>query len=191
MEGGVPDTDAGHGAAKTACSPSSTGGATWPTAARRRRQHQHPGRAQRPGETSVAPGQYEAVHGLIHDLEDLKDPVSGERIITEIHLREDVFPGEAMHDASDLLLVLRDFGFVSIKNRLPVGEPRPGPRHTHPDSMFLAYGPGISKGATIAGARSPTSARPCSTAWASRCRPILRARCRRRCSPPSNSSGGR
>ncbi len=77
--------------------------------------------ARNPGETGVAPEQYEALRKrLIRDLEDLKDPVSGERIITEIHLREDVFPGEAMHDAPDLLLVLRDFGFVSIKNKLPV-----------------------------------------------------------------------
>ena len=88
---------------------------------------------------------------LIRDLEDLKDPATGERIITEIHLREDVFPGEAMHDAPDLLLVLRDFGFVSIKNKLPVVEPRTEIAGTHhPDGVFLAYGPGISKGATIA-----------------------------------------
>ena len=56
-----------------------------------------------------------------------------------------------MHDAPDLLLVLRDFGFVSIKNKLPVVEPRTEIAGTHhPDGVFLAYGPGISKGATIA-----------------------------------------
>ena len=100
----------------------------------------------------MAPEQYEALRKrLIRDLEDLKDPASGERIITEIHLREDVFPGEAMHDAPDLLLVLRDFGFVSIKNKLPVVQPRTQVAGTHhPDGVFLAYGPGISKGATIA-----------------------------------------
>jgi len=108
--------------------------------------------ARNPGESGVPPEQYEAVRKrLIRDLEDLKDPKSGERIITEIHLREDVFPGEAMHDAPDLLLVLRDFGFVSIKNKLPVVEPRTEIAGTHhPDGVFLAYGPGISKGATIA-----------------------------------------
>jgi predicted AlkP superfamily phosphohydrolase/phosphomutase len=108
--------------------------------------------ARNPGETGVAPEQYEAVRKrLIRDLEDLKDPTSGDRIITQIHLREDVFPGEAMRDAPDLLLVLRDFGFVSIKNKLPVIEPRTEIAGTHhPDGVFLAYGPGISKGATIA-----------------------------------------
>jgi len=108
--------------------------------------------ARNPGETGVKPEDYEALRKrLIRDLEDLKDPATGERIITEIHLREDVFPGEAMHDAPDLLLVLRDFGFVSIKNKLPVVEPRTEIAGTHhPDGVFLAYGPGISKGATIA-----------------------------------------
>ena len=108
--------------------------------------------ARNPGETGVAPDQYEALRKrLISDLEALKDPATGERIITEIHLREDVFPGEAMHDAPDLLLVLRDFGFVSIKNKLPVVQPRTEIAGTHhPDGVFLAYGPGISKGATIA-----------------------------------------
>ena len=108
--------------------------------------------ARHPGESGVPPDQYEAVRKrLIRDLEDLKDPATGERIITEIHLREDVFPGAAMHDAPDLLLVLRDFGFVSIKNKLPVVEARAEIAGTHhPDGVFLAYGPGISKGATIA-----------------------------------------
>ncbi|HUG25190.1 alkaline phosphatase family protein [Piscinibacter sp.] len=108
--------------------------------------------ARNPGETGIAPQQYETVRAkLIRDLEDLKDPATGERIITEIHLREDVFPGEAMNDAPDLLLVLRDFGFVSIKNKLPVVEPRTEIAGTHhPDGVFLAYGPGVSKGATIA-----------------------------------------
>jgi len=107
--------------------------------------------ARNPGETGVAPEQYESLRTrLIRDLEDLKDPVSGERIITEVHLREDVFPGAAMNDAPDLLLVLRDFGFVSIKNKLPVVEPRAEIAGTHhPDGVFLAYGPGVSKGAKI------------------------------------------
>jgi len=108
--------------------------------------------ARSPGETGIAPEQYESVRArLIRDLEALEDPATGERIIREIHLREDVFPGEAMNDAPDLLLVLRDYGFVSIKNKLPVVEPRAQVAGTHhPDGVFLAYGPGISKSAKIA-----------------------------------------
>ena len=108
--------------------------------------------ARRPGETGVAPEEYEALRTrLVGDLEALRDPISGERIITEIHRREDVFPGAAMHDVPDLLLVLRDFGFVSIKNKLPVVEPRAQVAGTHhPDGVFLAWGPGISQSAKLA-----------------------------------------
>jgi predicted AlkP superfamily phosphohydrolase/phosphomutase len=104
--------------------------------------------ARRPGETGIAPEEYEAVRErLVRDLEDLKDPATGERIITEIHKREDVFPGSAQGDAPDLQLVLRDFGFVSVKNVLPVVEKRNYVIGTHhPDGVFIACGPGIQEG---------------------------------------------
>ncbi|HSW05870.1 alkaline phosphatase family protein [Aquabacterium sp.] len=108
--------------------------------------------ARNPGDTGIKPEDYDSVRTrLIRDLEDLKDPVTGDRIITEIHTRDKVFPGEAMADAPDLLLTLRDHGFVSIKNKLPIVEPRPEVVGTHhPDGVFLAYGPGINAGAQIA-----------------------------------------
>jgi predicted AlkP superfamily phosphohydrolase/phosphomutase len=104
--------------------------------------------ARKPGESGIAPGDYQAVRArLIRDLEEFKDLETGERIIAEIHKREDVFPGAAMADAPDLLLVLRDFGFVSVKNKLPVVEKRDYPIGTHhPDGVFIAYGPGIESG---------------------------------------------
>jgi|CXWL01.1.fsa_nt_gi predicted AlkP superfamily phosphohydrolase/phosphomutase len=104
--------------------------------------------ARNPGEPGINPDDYEVVRTrLISDLEKLKDPVTGERIITEIHTREEVFPGACMEDAPDLLLVLRDFGFVSIKNKQPVVEPRSEIAGTHhPEGVFLAYGRGIKQG---------------------------------------------
>jgi predicted AlkP superfamily phosphohydrolase/phosphomutase len=107
--------------------------------------------AREPGDSGIKPEEYEAVRDrLIRDLEDFKDPESGERIIREVHKREDVFPGEAMQDAPDLLLVLRDYGFVSIKNKVPAVEPRPEIAGTHhPDGVYIACGPGIAKGASI------------------------------------------
>jgi len=104
--------------------------------------------ARNPGDTGIDPKDYEKVRtNLIRDLEDLKDPATGERIITEIHKREDVFPGSAMGDAPDLQLVLRDFGFVSVRNILPIVEKRNYVVGTHhPDGVFLAYGPGIEAG---------------------------------------------
>jgi predicted AlkP superfamily phosphohydrolase/phosphomutase len=107
--------------------------------------------ARKPGETGIKPEDYESFRNkLIADLEQFKDPKSGERIITAIHKREDVFPGAAMHDAPDLLLVLRDFGFVSIKNKQPAVEPRAEIAGTHhPDGVFIACGPGIKQGQMI------------------------------------------
>ncbi len=104
-----------------------------------------------PDETGIDPADYEKVRTrLIRDLEDLKDPNTGERIITEIHKREDVFPGAAIHDAPDLQLVLRDFGFVSVRNILPVVQERNYIVGTHhPDGVFFAYGPGIEAGKLI------------------------------------------
>ncbi len=104
--------------------------------------------ARNPGETGIAASEYESFRTkLIRDLEDFKDAKTGQRIIAEIHKREDVFPGAAMTDAADLQLVLRDFGFVSVKNRAPAVEPREYPIGTHhPDGVFIAYGPGIESG---------------------------------------------
>ncbi len=107
--------------------------------------------AREPGASGVKPEEYESVRDrLIQDLSEFKDPATGERIVTEIHKREDVFAGEAMEDAPDLLLVLRDFGFVSIKNKSPAVETRPTIAGTHhPDGVFIGYGPGIRAGAVL------------------------------------------
>lgn len=104
--------------------------------------------AEKPGDNGVQPEDYEALRDrLIADLEAFKDPQTGERIVTEIYKREDVFPGPAMKDAPDLLLTLRDHGFVSIKNKQPAVEPRPTIAGTHhPDGVFIAYGPGVQAG---------------------------------------------
>lgn len=104
--------------------------------------------AASPGAPGIQPGEYQKFRErLIRDLEDFKDPATGQRIIAQIHKREDVFPGAAMKDAPDLLLVLRDFGFVSVKNKTPSVEPREYPIGTHhPDGVFIACGNGIEAG---------------------------------------------
>lgn len=107
--------------------------------------------ARRPGETGIDPALYETVRRkLIADLESLVDDKTGERIITNIRVREDAFPGAAMDSAPDLLLTLRDHGFVSIKNETPAVEKLPETIGTHhPDGVFIAYGPGIERGKEI------------------------------------------
>jgi predicted AlkP superfamily phosphohydrolase/phosphomutase len=106
--------------------------------------------ARNSGEPGVKPEDYEAFRDqLIRDLEELRYPETKERIITCIYKREEIFSGAAMEDAPDLLLVLRDFGFVSIKNKEPIIERRKDIAGTHhPDGVFLAYGPGIKRGET-------------------------------------------
>jgi len=103
--------------------------------------------AEKPGNPGVKPDDYDSFRDqLICDLKELRDPSTGERIITEIHKREDVFSGPAMKEAPDLLMVLRDFGFVSIKNKQPVVEAREEVAGTHhPDGVFFAFGPGIKE----------------------------------------------
>ncbi len=107
--------------------------------------------ARRPGETGIDPRDYDKVRAkLIRDLEDFKDPFFNDTATTEIYTREDVFPGSAMGDAPDLQLVLRDFGFVSVRNLQPVVQPRDYVIGTHhPDGVFLAYGPGIEAGKVL------------------------------------------
>ncbi len=103
--------------------------------------------AEKPGNPGIKPDEYDSFRDqLICDLKELRDPSTGERIITEIHKREDVFSGPAMKEAPDLLMVLRDFGFVSIKNKQPVVEAREEVAGTHhPDGVFFAFGPGIKE----------------------------------------------
>ena len=104
--------------------------------------------ADAPGKAGIAPDDYDAFRAqLIADLRALSDPQTGEPIIQDIMLREDVFPGPACRDAPDLTLVLRDYGFVSVRNREPVVQPRQEPCGTHhPDGIFLAWGEGIERG---------------------------------------------
>lgn len=103
--------------------------------------------ARRPGQAGIAPRDYETFRDqLIEELYQLRDPSTGEQIISNVHKREAVFAGPAMDQAPDLLLELRDYGFVSINNKQPVVQPRPQIAGTHhPDGVFFAWGPGISQ----------------------------------------------
>lgn len=107
--------------------------------------------SKNPDGAGIKPEDYETFRDrLIYDLEQLHDPETRERIITRIYKREEVFSGAAMKDAPDLLVVLRDFGFVSIKNKKPIVEQRKEVAGTHhPEGVFFAYGPGIKQGTMI------------------------------------------
>jgi len=104
--------------------------------------------AKNPGDPGVPAADYESFRDqLIADLKTLTHPENGEPIIQAAHKREDIYSGDAVSEAPDLTLVLRDYGFVSIKNVEPVVELRQVPSGTHhPDGIFIAAGPGVKAG---------------------------------------------
>jgi predicted AlkP superfamily phosphohydrolase/phosphomutase len=104
--------------------------------------------AQEPGQPGIpAADYYDFRDRLIGELYALKAPGSDEPVIQKVLTREEIFPGQAMESAPDLTLVLRDYGFVSIRNLAPVVVPRQEPSGTHhPDGVFMAAGPGIRPG---------------------------------------------
>jgi len=62
-----------------------------------------------------------------------------------------VFGGPSMALAPDLTLTLRDHGFVSVRRSRTVLASRPHVTGTHhPEGVFVARGPGIRRGETIA-----------------------------------------
>jgi predicted AlkP superfamily phosphohydrolase/phosphomutase len=86
---------------------------------------------------------------LKDDLRSLRDPASGQQIVSEIWTREEAFTGPHSAAAPDLTLILRDGGLVSI---LPAAEaisrrPVVSGAHRHV-GIFAAKGPEILQGWT-------------------------------------------
>lgn len=106
--------------------------------------------AAKPGDSGVPPEQYESFREkLIDDLYSLTNE-KGEPVVIDVLKREDWFPGKHMERAPDLTLVLRDHGFVSIRNFQPVVIQRELAAGTHhPDGIFMAYGPGVAASGMI------------------------------------------
>ena len=103
------------------------------------------------GEQGISPEEYPSFRQeLINRLYEIKDPNTGERVITKILTREEAFAGDHMNNAPDLTLTLRDNGFVSIRESDILLEPRPEPLGTHhPDGVFIAWGNDIQQGISL------------------------------------------
>jgi len=97
-----------------------------------------------PNEPGIRPTDYEAFREkLIGQLYELKD-ARGDAVITKVRKREQIYSGPFVERAPDLLLELRDYGFVSINNLAPTVVDRTYPAGTHhPDGIFIASGNGI------------------------------------------------
>jgi predicted AlkP superfamily phosphohydrolase/phosphomutase len=87
---------------------------------------------------------------LIASLLAYTDPLTGEPVVKRVLTREEAFPGDHMHSAPDLTLVMPDHGFISV---LKAEEPctrRPWVVGTHrPEGIFIASGSGIRKGLAL------------------------------------------
>jgi predicted AlkP superfamily phosphohydrolase/phosphomutase len=104
--------------------------------------------AKEEGQPGVRPEEYEAVRRRLTDeLLGFTDPADGGRVVTRVRTREEAYPGGQMHHAPDLLLTLRDGGFVSVLNADAPLKPRAEPAGTHrPAGFFAAGGRGIREG---------------------------------------------
>ena len=103
------------------------------------------------GVHGVPPDKYEGFRReLVHALQRLVDPATGEPIVARVWTREEAFAGPAMHLAPDLTLALRDGGLVSILPSDSALQPRPLPAGAHRRTgIFLAKGPGIRRGMAV------------------------------------------
>lgn len=93
---------------------------------------------------------------IISELVKLKDPKTGENVVERIYRKEEIYSGQYIKDAPDIIFVLkRGYGLstslilsgdIIEKIDSPFGE-------HHTDGIFLAYGPGIKKGYKIENAK--------------------------------------
>src|SRR3546814_483418 len=98
--------------------------------------------AEKPGDPGIDQKDYEAFRAkLTEDLLSFRDPETGEPVIVDVLKREDWFQGRHMKRAPDLTVVLRDHGFVSIRNFKPSLVKRPSAIGTPPPAgLFMAAG---------------------------------------------------
>jgi predicted AlkP superfamily phosphohydrolase/phosphomutase len=79
-----------------------------------------------------------------------RDPADGAPVVTQVVHRDDAYPGPAKDEAPDLVLTLRDGGFVSITRSDEILKPRPQVKGTHrPEGVWFAGGAGIRQGVEV------------------------------------------
>jgi len=98
---------------------------------------------------------YERVRSdIVAALKDLTDPQTGKRIVREIHLREEVYWGEHIQDAPDIVLLLADgyrggSGLYDLVSEVPETTLNFWNGEHRMEGIFLAYGDKIRPGAHL------------------------------------------
>lgn len=110
-------------------------------------------------EGTVAPEAYETFRErIMRNLADLRDPGTGERIVQAVYKREDLYHGEYVERAPDIIIwcnYLYKEGFFAegpLVNQVPFDELQQVPGSHDEKGIFLAKGPGIARGKRLDGA---------------------------------------
>ena len=107
--------------------------------------------ARRPGDPGIPPDHYEAFRAkLVKDLEGLCEPETGRKLVKDVLLKEETFPGPSSGNAPDITLVLFDHGMVWTSPGDKVVERKSQVKGTHyPEGILVAAGPGIKEGVSL------------------------------------------
>jgi predicted AlkP superfamily phosphohydrolase/phosphomutase len=95
------------------------------------------------GTSPLSRAEYESLRRELADalLTRCVNPETGERLVTRVWFREEIFAGPKMQQAPDLTLTLHDHGFFSIFRSDTILKRRPRPFGTHhPDGVFVISG---------------------------------------------------
>jgi predicted AlkP superfamily phosphohydrolase/phosphomutase len=109
----------------------------------------------------VSPGEeYEELVALITEkLYELQDPETGERIVDQVYRKQEIYRGECLELAPDLLFVARNYAYISSKHfgfeepELVVRSDYANSGNHRPDGIFIARCRGIQQGKVVQGAR--------------------------------------
>ncbi len=108
----------------------------------------------------VPPGEpYEKVRdNLIAALENLRDPVTGDPVVSGAYRREAIYAGPYVDELPDVVFTLHDRPYLPSERMAaqaiiePLPPESPGGRH-YPSGALLVAGPGVRQGAVLDGAR--------------------------------------